>query len=82
MTRPDAARDNPGSVAMKRWVRGPTPYEPALIEAYAHKIFDCLVETVELGFRGWPHNDYVSEDRKGGEDEDQEMRCASEPVAC
>ena len=28
------------------------------------------------GFRGWPHNDYASDDRKGGEGEDKNLDCA------
>jgi len=38
MTRTDAAKDNAGSLAMKRWVLNPH-YEPDIIEAYCHKIF-------------------------------------------
>ncbi|KAF2129400.1 hypothetical protein P153DRAFT_268651, partial [Dothidotthia symphoricarpi CBS 119687] len=73
MTRPDTARDNPSSIAMKRWVHS-AHYPPALVEAYAHKILDCVLEQATLGFRGWHHNDYVADERKG-EDEDRDVDC-------
>ncbi|CAO2654598.1 Nn.00g113310.m01.CDS01 [Neocucurbitaria sp. VM-36] len=74
MTRGDLARDNAGSTAMKRWTREPH-YPSDLVEAYAHKVFDCLLEQAKEGFRGWHHNDYVADDRKG-EDEDRDVNCA------
>ncbi|KAF1841252.1 uncharacterized protein K460DRAFT_294354 [Cucurbitaria berberidis CBS 394.84] len=74
MTRGDLARDNVGSTAMKRWTREPH-YASDLVEAYAHKVFDCLLEQAKEGFRGWHHNDYVADDRKG-EDEDRDVNCA------
>ncbi|KAF3043073.1 hypothetical protein E8E11_001957 [Didymella keratinophila] len=70
----DRAQDNPGSIAMKRWVTG-AHYKSDLIEAFAHKVFDCLLVQVKEGFRGWHHNDYVDDDRKG-EKEDREADCA------
>lgn len=73
MVRGDVARDNYKSVAMKRWVREPH-YPPDLVEAYAHKVFDCLLEQAKDGFRGWHHNDYVVDDRKGN-DEDRDIDC-------
>lgn len=69
----DRAQDNPGSIAMKRWVTG-AHYKSDLVEAFAHKIFDCLLVQVKEGFRGWHHNDYVDDDRKG-EKEDREADC-------
>ncbi|KAJ4368036.1 hypothetical protein N0V83_006391 [Neocucurbitaria cava] len=74
MTRGDLARDNAGSTAMKRWTREPH-YPSDLVEAYAHKVFDCLLGQAKEGFRGWHHNDYVADDRKG-EDEDRDVNCA------
>lgn len=74
MIRGDAARDNSSSIAMKRWVHG-TYYDSVLIESYAHKVLDCLLLQANEGFRGWPHNDYVADDRKG-EDEDRDVSCA------
>ena len=74
MTRSDAARDNGGSIAMKRWVHS-AYYDSDLVESHAHKILDCLLEQAKDGFRGWPHNDYVTDDRKG-EDEDKDVSCA------
>jgi hypothetical protein len=70
----DRAQDNPGSIAMKRWVTG-AHYKSDLVEAFAHKVFDCLLVQVKEGFRGWHHNDYVDDDRKG-EKEDREADCA------
>ena len=52
MTRGDAARDNKGSIAMKRWVHG-AYYKADLVEAYAHKVLDCLLLQAKEGFRGW-----------------------------
>jgi hypothetical protein len=52
MTRGDAARDNKGSIAMKRWVHG-SYYKADLVEAYAHKVLDCLLLQAKEGFRGW-----------------------------
>jgi len=75
MTRGDVARDNSGSIAMKRWVHH-SYYDPGLVEAYAHKVFDCLLLQSKEGFRGWNHNDYVVDDRKG-EDEDRDVDCAA-----
>lgn len=74
MTRGDAAKDNNGSIAMRRWVHAAF-YPPELVEAYAHKVLDCLLQQVEQGFRGWHHNDYASDDRKG-EPEDKNVSCA------
>ncbi|KAF1924251.1 uncharacterized protein M421DRAFT_73041, partial [Didymella exigua CBS 183.55] len=71
----DRAQDNPGSIAMKRWVNG-AHYKSDLVEAFAHKVFDCLLVQVQEGFRGWHHNDYVDDDRKG-EKEDREADCAN-----
>jgi hypothetical protein len=73
MTSGDAARDNSGSIAMKRWVHA-AHYQANLVEAYAHKVFDCLLAQAKDGFRGWHHNDYVVDDRKG-EDEDRDVNC-------
>ncbi|KAL1798546.1 hypothetical protein ACET3X_002583 [Alternaria dauci] len=70
----DYARDNTGSTALKRWVEEPH-YQSDLVEAYAHKLFDCLIEQVKMGFRGWQQNDYVNDERKG-EDEDKDVDCA------
>lgn len=74
MTRSDIARDNPGSTAMKRWVYD-AHYPSDMVEAYAHKVFDALLEQVNQGFRGWNQNDYVVDERKG-EDEDRDIDCA------
>ncbi|KAI8942310.1 hypothetical protein NX059_000389 [Plenodomus lindquistii] len=74
MTRGDIARDNEGSTAMKRWVYDAN-YPSALVEAYAHKVFDAMLEQVKLGFRGWTQNDYVVDERKG-EDDDRDVDCA------
>ncbi|KAL1597745.1 hypothetical protein SLS60_008232 [Paraconiothyrium brasiliense] len=52
MTCGDAARDNKGSIAMKRWVHG-AYYNSDLVEAYAHKLLDCLLLQAKDGFRGW-----------------------------
>ena len=52
MTRGDAARDNKGSIAMKRWVHG-AYYKADLVEAYSHKVLDCLLLQAKEGFRGW-----------------------------
>ncbi|KAF2451486.1 hypothetical protein P171DRAFT_348244, partial [Karstenula rhodostoma CBS 690.94] len=73
MTCGDAARDNKGSIAMKRWVHG-AYYDSGLVEAYAHKVLDCLLLQAKEGFRGWVHNDYVADDRKG-DDEDRDLTC-------
>ncbi|KAF2241096.1 hypothetical protein BU26DRAFT_441466, partial [Trematosphaeria pertusa] len=73
MTRADAARDNAASIAMKRWVHG-AYYDSSLVEAYSHKVLDCLLSQAREGFRGWTHNDYVTDDRKG-EDEDRDVSC-------
>ncbi|KAJ4990916.1 hypothetical protein SVAN01_03487 [Stagonosporopsis vannaccii] len=73
MVRGDRAQDNPGSIAMKRWVHC-AHYKSDLVEAFAHKVFDCLLVQVKEGFRGWHHNDYVDDDRKG-EKEDREADC-------
>ncbi|KAF2750321.1 hypothetical protein M011DRAFT_397460, partial [Sporormia fimetaria CBS 119925] len=74
MTRSDAAKDNPGSIAMRRWAHSAF-YPSALVEAYAHKVFDCLLKQAQEGFRGWNHNDYASDERKG-EPEDKNVNCA------
>ncbi|KAF1839408.1 hypothetical protein BDW02DRAFT_643856 [Decorospora gaudefroyi] len=68
------ARDNAKSTALKRWVHEPH-YQSDLVEAYAHKVFDCLIEQVKVGFRGWHQNDYVNDERKG-EDDDKDIDCA------
>ncbi|KAF3003432.1 hypothetical protein E8E13_001651 [Curvularia kusanoi] len=73
MIRADRAEDNPGSIAMKRWVTC-AHYKSDTIEAFAHKVFDCLLVQVKEGFRGWHHNDYVDDDRKG-EERDQQADC-------
>ncbi|XP_014551373.1 hypothetical protein COCVIDRAFT_60267, partial [Bipolaris victoriae FI3] len=70
----DFARDNAKSTALKRWVHEPH-YSSDLVEAYAHKVFDCLLEQVKMGFRGWNQNDYVNDERKG-EDDDKDIDCA------
>ncbi|KAF3033310.1 hypothetical protein E8E12_001797 [Didymella heteroderae] len=70
----ERAQDNRGSIAMKRWVTG-AHYKSDLVEAFAHKVFDCLLSQVKEGFRGWHHNDYVDDDRKGEKD-DREADCA------
>jgi hypothetical protein len=75
MTRGDRARDNEKSIAMKRWVHG-AYYKSQLVEAYSHKVLDCLLEQAKKGYRGWDHNDYVADDRKG-EDEDRDVDCAA-----
>ncbi|KAI4677086.1 uncharacterized protein J4E88_006893 [Alternaria novae-zelandiae] len=74
MVSGDHARDNPKSTARKRWIEEPH-YQSDLVEAYAHKVFDCLLEQVRKGFRGWQQNDYVNDERKG-EDEDKDTDCA------
>jgi hypothetical protein len=74
MTRGDRAQDNPGSIAVKRWVHPGAHYKSDLVEAFAHKVFDCLLAQVKAGFRGWHHNDYVEDDRKG-EKEDRDVDC-------
>jgi hypothetical protein len=63
MTSGESAKDNRGSIAMKRWVLD-AHYPPDLVEAYAHKLFDCLLLQAKEGFRGWVHNDYVADERK------------------
>jgi hypothetical protein len=74
MTSGESAKDNRGSIAMKRWVLD-AHYPPDLVEAYAHKVFDCLLAQVKEGFRGWVHNDYVADERKG-DDIDKDVDCA------
>ncbi|KAH7088978.1 hypothetical protein FB567DRAFT_493413 [Paraphoma chrysanthemicola] len=74
MTSGESAKDNRGSIAMKRWVLD-AHYPPDLVEAYAHKVFDCLLAQAKEGFRGWVHNDYVADERKG-EDIDKDVDCA------
>jgi hypothetical protein len=74
MTSGELAKDNNGSIAMKRWVLD-AHYPPDLVEAYAHKVFDCLLQQAKEGFRGWIHNDYVADERKG-EIHDKEVNCA------
>lgn len=73
MTRSDAAKDNSNSIAMRRWAHGAF-YSSDLVEAFAHKVFDSLIEQAQHGFRGWAHNDYASDDRKG-EPEDKDVSC-------
>ena len=74
MIRGDRAEDNHRSIAMKRWVDC-AHYQPDVVEAFAHKVFDCLLAQVKKGFRGWHHNDYVDDDRKG-EERDHKVDCA------
>lgn len=74
MVRGDRALDNRNSIAVKRWVIC-AHYKADVIESYAHKVFDCLLDQVKEGFRGWHHNDYVDDERKG-EKEDREIDCA------
>ncbi|KAF2829569.1 hypothetical protein CC86DRAFT_286531, partial [Ophiobolus disseminans] len=74
MTSGEAAKDNRGSIAVKRWVVE-AHYPADLVEAYAHKVFDCLLQQAKEGFRGWVHNDYVADERKG-EDIDKDVDCA------
>lgn len=74
------ARDNAKSTALKRWVHEPH-YQADLVEAYAHKVFDCLLEQVKHGFRGWHQNDYVNDERKG-EDDDKDIDCAGRLGTC
>jgi hypothetical protein len=74
MTSGENAKDNRGSIAMKRWVIE-AHYQPDLVEAYAHKVFDCLLAQAKVGFRGWVHNDYVADERKG-DDIDKDVDCA------
>jgi hypothetical protein len=74
MTSGESAKDNRGSIAMKRWVLD-AHYPPDLVEAYAHKVFDCLLQQAKEGFRGWQHNDYVVDERKGDE-YDRDVDCA------
>ncbi|KAL1605775.1 hypothetical protein SLS59_003579 [Nothophoma quercina] len=69
----DRAQDNAGSIAVKRWVTG-AHYKSDLVEAFAHKILDCLLVQVKEGFRGWGHNDYAEDDRKAVAD-DKEIDC-------
>jgi hypothetical protein len=76
----DFARDNAKSTALKRWVHEPH-YQSDLVEAYAHKVFDCLLEQVTKGFRGWGQNDYVNDERKG-EDDDKDIDCAGRLGKC
>lgn len=73
MISANMARDNPGSVAMRRWVSS-AYYDSSLVESYAHKIYDCLIDQVKFGYRGWPQNDYLSDDRKGDID-DKDVDC-------
>ena len=73
MIRSDVAKDNPKSNAMRRWVEEPF-YDPAVVEAYAHRILDCLLDQAKEGFRGWKHDDYTQDERKG-EVEDMEVSC-------
>jgi hypothetical protein len=75
MTSGHLAQDNKNSIAMKRWAIN-AHYPPDLVEAYAHKVFDCLLQQAKEGFRGWEHNDYVADERKG-DDVDREVNCAS-----
>ncbi|KAF1993604.1 hypothetical protein P154DRAFT_503220, partial [Amniculicola lignicola CBS 123094] len=75
LIRSDAAKDNGNSIAMRRWVH--SAYYPAgLVEAYSHKILDCTLDQAENGFRGWNHNDYSQDERKG-DDEDKHVNCAT-----
>jgi hypothetical protein len=74
MTSGEIARDNSNSIAVKRWITE-AHYPPDLVEAFAHRVFDCLLDQVKYGFRGWVHNDYVADERKG-EDVDREVDCA------
>jgi hypothetical protein len=74
MTSGENAKDNRGSIAMKRWVIE-AHYPSDLVEAYAHKVFDCLIAQAKEGFRGWVHNDYVADERKG-DDVDKDIDCA------
>jgi hypothetical protein len=73
MVRSDAAKDNPKSNAMRRWIEEPF-YDSSLVEAYAHRILDALLGQAKDGFRGWKHDDYTQDERKG-EIEDTEMSC-------
>ncbi|KAF2703660.1 hypothetical protein K504DRAFT_391895, partial [Pleomassaria siparia CBS 279.74] len=73
MIRSDVAKDNPKSNAMRRWVEDPF-YDSPLVEAYSHRIFDALISQVKEGFRGWKHDDYTQDERKG-ELEDTEVSC-------
>ncbi|KAL6710148.1 hypothetical protein ACN47E_009939 [Coniothyrium glycines] len=73
MIRSDIARDNPNSTALKRWVYD-AHYPSLMVESYAHKVFDALLEQVKHGFRGWHQNDYVVDERKG-DDEDRDIDC-------
>jgi hypothetical protein len=75
MTSGESAKDNRGSIAMKRWVLD-AHYPPDLVESYAHKLFDCLLLQAKEGFRGWVHNDYVADERKG-DDIDKDVDCAA-----
>lgn len=74
MIRGDVAKDNKNSTAMKRWVHTAN-YPSLMVIAYAHKVFDALLEQVRQGFRGWPQDDYVVDERKG-DDEDRYTDCA------
>ncbi|KAF2272966.1 uncharacterized protein EI97DRAFT_384441, partial [Westerdykella ornata] len=74
MTRSDAAKDNVNSIAMRRWAHAAF-YASEMVEAYAHKVFDTLLEQACEGFRGFSHNDYASDERKG-EPEDKTVSCA------
>jgi hypothetical protein len=74
ITSGEDAKDNRGSIAMKRWVLD-AHYPADLVEAFAHKVFDCLLAQAKDGFRGWVHNDYVADERKG-DDIDKEIDCA------
>jgi hypothetical protein len=67
-------RDNKASTAEKRWVTE-AHYDPAMVEAYAHRVFEALMEQVKEGYRGWAQNDYVNDERKG-EDDDKDADCA------
>ena len=73
MIRSDAAKDNPKSNAMRRWVEEPF-YDSSLVEAYAHRILDAVLDQAKEGFRGWKHDDYTQDERKG-EIEDTEVSC-------
>jgi hypothetical protein len=66
-------RDNKASIAEKRWVTS-AYYDPGMVEAYSHRVFDALMEQVKEGYRGWTQNDYVNDERKG-EDDDKDADC-------
>lgn len=74
MIRRDHFRDNVGVAAWKRWV-AEAHYPSRLVEAYAHKVFDSLLQSVKEGYNGYHNHDFVDQSRRRDE-EDREVNCA------